>query len=48
MPTGSTTPTVGAPTVTASLFQGAGSKLGSGVGVFDKLVAVAFGVLAML
>jgi hypothetical protein len=45
------TPTVvvgAAPSVTASVFTGAGNAKGRNVGVFDKLVALALGVVAVL
>jgi hypothetical protein len=47
-PTGNLTSIPNSPTVTASLFPGAGSALGRDIGVVDKLVAVALGIVAML
>jgi len=39
---------VSQPTVTASLFLGSGNALGHNTGVFEKLVAVALGIVAMI
>jgi hypothetical protein len=36
------------PTVTASLFTGVANALGRDIGVSDKLVAVALGIVAIL